>query len=94
MQVGRKVPAIIDQPILDTATLGLLAILYAPIILHWCEGWIKKDISIEHEYFSHGLIGLPFAAYICWTNRTYWRRLPSHPHPLGCLLYTSPSPRD
>lgn len=86
MQVGRKVPITVDRYVLDAAILGLLAILYAPLILHWCEGWIKKDISIEHEYFSHGLIGLPFAAYICWTHRTQWRRLPNHSHPLGAAL--------
>lgn len=59
----------------DAALIGLLALLYAPLLLHWYEGWLRKSISIEHEYFSHGLIGLPFAAYIAWLNRKQWERL-------------------
>lgn len=60
----------------DFVLLGLLALMYVPLLLHWYTGWLKKTISIEHEYFSHGLIGLPFAGYIAWTNRHRWRRLP------------------
>lgn len=60
----------------EIVLLGLLAVLYAPLLIHWYNGWIKKSISIEHEYFSHGLIGLPFAAYIAWFNRKRWVRLP------------------
>jgi cyanoexosortase B len=59
----------------DIALLGLLTLLYAPLLIHWYDGWLHKTISIEHEYFSHGLIGLPFAAYIAWTNRKRWHRL-------------------
>jgi len=64
----------------------LLVLLYAPLLVHWYDGWFNKNISIEHEYFSHGLIGLPYAAYIAWTNRKCWRRLPNSPHPLGGFL--------
>jgi cyanoexosortase B len=60
----------------EIVLLGLLTVLYAPLLIHWYNGWIKKSISIEHEYFSHGLIGLPFAAYIAWFNRKRWVRLP------------------
>jgi cyanoexosortase B len=55
--------------------LGLLMLLYMPLLLHWSEGWLNKSISIEHEYFSHGLIGLPFAAYLVWLNRERWQQL-------------------
>lgn len=70
----------------NLSLLGVFALLYAPLLIHWCDGWIKKSISIEHEYFSHGLIGFPFAAYIAWTNRKKWQRLPNQIHPLGAVL--------
>ncbi|MEB3291660.1 MAG: cyanoexosortase B [Synechococcales bacterium] len=60
-------------------TIGaLVGLLYGPLLWHWVDGWLKKTISIEHEYFSHGLIGLPFAAYLAWSFRHHWRKLP-HP---------------
>ncbi len=49
--------------------------MYVPLLIHWYDGWIRKSISIEHEYFSHGVIGLPFAAYVAWFNRKRWVRL-------------------
>ena len=64
----------------------LLVALYAPLIIHWYDGWLNKSISIEHEYFSHGVIGLPFAAYIGWSKRKKWQRLPNTAHPLGAVL--------
>ena len=72
--------------IFNFATIGVLLLLYAPLFVHWCDGWIKKSISTEHEYFSHGLIGLPFAAYLVWTNRKLWYRLRDRNHPLGAAL--------
>ncbi len=72
--------------IFNFATIGVLLLLYAPLFVHWCDGWIKKSISTEHEYFSHGLIGLPFAAYLVWTNRKLWYRLRARNHPLGAVL--------
>ncbi|MBE9029135.1 cyanoexosortase B [filamentous cyanobacterium LEGE 11480] len=60
----------------DLAMLGLLSLLYIPLMLHWTHGWISKSISIEHEYFSHGLIGLPYAAYVIWESRQQWQNLP------------------
>ncbi|NEQ32716.1 MAG: cyanoexosortase B, partial [Leptolyngbya sp. SIO4C5] len=45
-----------------------------------------KSISIQHEYFSHGLIGLPFAAYITWEKRQQWQQLTSQMHPVGLIL--------
>jgi cyanoexosortase B len=59
----------------DFAILGLLALLYVPLLLHWTHGWISKSISIEHEYFSHGLIGLPYAGYLVWQKRRVWTNL-------------------
>jgi cyanoexosortase B len=53
---------------------------------HWTDGWLNKNIDIEHEYFSHGLIGLPFAAYIVYQQRKKWQRLENRSHPLGLAL--------
>jgi cyanoexosortase B len=72
--------------LLNIAILGVLGLLYAPILLHWLNGWLYKSISIEHEYFSHGIIGLPFAAYLIWMNRKKWQRLPDTSNPLGAVL--------
>ncbi|MBD1874126.1 cyanoexosortase B [Nodosilinea sp. FACHB-131] len=68
------------------AIAALLAILYGPLLLHWVDGWLNKSISIQHEYFSHGLLGLPFAAYIAWGKRQAWAELPNRCHPLGLGL--------
>lgn len=65
---------------------ALLLLLYAPLLVHWVDGWLNKSVSIQHEYFSHGLLGLPFAAYIVWEKRTLWRRLEAQCHPLGLGL--------
>jgi cyanoexosortase B len=82
--------------LLNLAILGVLLLLYAPILLHWLDGWLNKNISTEHEYFSHGIIGLPFAAYLSWMNRKKWKRLPDTINPLspvflllGAVFYLS-----
>jgi cyanoexosortase B len=76
----------ITQRGLQLAVSGLLLLLYAPLLIHWCDGWINKNISTEHEYFSHGLIGLPFAAYLVWGNRDRWQELPRSTHLAGLVL--------
>ncbi|ARV61786.1 cyanoexosortase B [Nostocales cyanobacterium HT-58-2] len=86
MQLQRQLKNVKNSPFINLSILGILLLLYAPLLLYWWEGWIKKSISIEHEYFSHGIIGLPFAAYLCWMNRKKWQRLPNNPHPLGAVL--------
>ncbi len=65
---------------------ALLALLYGPLLWHWVDGWITKSISIEHEYFSYGLIGLPFAAYVAWLKRSRWQALPDTSQPWGLSL--------
>ncbi|MFN6516542.1 MAG: cyanoexosortase B [Nostoc sp. CreGUA01] len=72
--------------LLNLAILGVLLLLYTPILLHWLDGWLNKNISTEHEYFSHGIIGLPFAVYLSWLNRKQWARLPDIAHPLGAVF--------
>ncbi|MBD2626751.1 cyanoexosortase B [Trichormus variabilis] len=72
--------------LLSFGIFGILLLLYAPILLHWLDGWLHKTISIEHEYFSHGIIGLPFAGYLAWTNRKQWQRLANITHPVGLGL--------
>ncbi|MBE7384552.1 MAG: cyanoexosortase B [Leptolyngbya sp. SIO1E4] len=81
---------------LSMALVGLLAIMYGPLLWHWVDGWLQKSISIQHEYFSHGLLGLPFAAHLAWTQRSQWKALPERTHPaglgllgLGAVLYIS-----
>jgi len=86
MQLRQKIPLAIERYLLNWGILVLLALLYVPLIVHWCNGWIYKTLSTEHEYFSHGLIGLPFAIYIAWTQRHRWRKLPDTAHPLGAIL--------
>jgi cyanoexosortase B len=73
-------------PLINLAIITVFLLLYAPILLHWLDGWLHKNISTEHEYFSHGIIGLPFAGYLAWTNRKKWHRLPNTNHPLGVGL--------
>ncbi|MGF1541476.1 MAG: cyanoexosortase B [Pleurocapsa sp.] len=55
--------------------IALLLLIYAPLLIHWYDGWLNKSISIEHEYFSHGIIGFPFAIYLAWLKRKQWRKL-------------------
>jgi cyanoexosortase B len=64
-------------------TIALLLLAYGPLLVHWVRGWLFKSISIEHEYFSYGLIGLPFAAYLVWEKRSRWAALPDRADPLG-----------
>ena len=86
MLTKQKVFHVFERYPLEMAILGLLGLLYFPLMMHWVDGWLNKSISIQHEYFSHGLIGLPFAAYIGWNNRQKWRCLPEVCHPLGIIL--------
>ncbi|MDA0672514.1 MAG: cyanoexosortase B [Cyanobacteria bacterium] len=81
---------------LSLALLGLLTLLYGPLLWHWVDGWLNKSISIQHEYFSHGLLGIPFAAYLAWSQRQTWQDSPDRAHPAGwgllaiaAVLYTS-----
>ncbi len=66
--------------------IGFLIILYAPLLIHWYDGWLNKSINIEHEYFSHGMIGLPFAVYITWLKRKKWQRLENITNPWGMFF--------
>lgn len=71
---------------LESIIIGLLLVLYAPLLLHWVDGWLNKSISIQHEYFSHGLLGIPFAAYLVWEQRSHWQALPAKTHWLSLPL--------
>ncbi len=86
MQIQRQVRIALKRYLLGESIMVLLVLLYAPLLVHWYDGWLNKSISIEHEYFSHGLLGLPYAAYIAWMNLNSWRKLPNSPHPLGGVL--------
>ena len=86
MHIQRRIHIVLKRYILGEGITVLLVLLYAPLIVHWYDGWFNKNISIEHEYFSHGLIGLPYAGYIASMNRKCWLRLPNSPHLLGTFL--------
>jgi len=86
MHIQRRIRIVFKRYLLGEGITVLLVLLYAPLLVHWYDGWLNKSISLEHEYFSHGLIGLPYAAYIAWMNRKCWRSLPNSPHPLGGFL--------
>lgn len=79
--------SVINRYLFTGLIIGLLGILYGPLLIHWYAGWLKViKISLEHEYFSHGLIGLPFAGYISWLKRYRWEKLPNQNHPLGGIF--------
>jgi cyanoexosortase B len=86
MQIQRQITPLIERHIFSVIIAILLMLLYAPLVIHWYDGWLHKNISIEHEYFSHGLIGIPYATYITYTNRHSWSKLPNSFHPLGAFL--------
>lgn len=71
---------------LEVIIVGLLAVLYGPLLWHWVDGWLNKSISIQHEYFSHGLLGIPLAAYLVWEKRSRWQSLKPQTHWLSLPL--------
>lgn len=86
MQISRNLACTLERYAPQMAIGALLALLYVPLLVYWVDGWLNKSISTEHEYFSHGLIGLPFAAYLSWQNRQRWQQLPDQTHILGLVL--------
>ncbi len=86
MLTQHQTKRLIPPQLLSYAILGVLILLYAPVIHYWYDGWINKNISIEHEYFSHGMIGFPFAAYLIWMNRKQWVRLSDKNHVLSIVF--------
>ncbi len=84
MQATSKITPFIERNLGNVLIIGFLAVLYAPIIFFWYDGWLNKSINIDHEYFSHAIIGFPYAAYIIFgRNRQKWQKLPNKIHPLG-----------
>ncbi|MEL6128760.1 MAG: cyanoexosortase B [Cyanobacteria bacterium J06554_1] len=74
---------------IELAVLSCVVILYGPLLYHWVwDGWINKGISIQHEYFSHGILGIPLAIKLVWDKRQSWHRLGDSCHWSGiaCLL--------
>ena len=86
MQLRQKWEVTSPKDLFNIGLFILMILLYAPIVLRWYDGWLNKNISTEHEYFSYGLIGLPYAAYLIWKNRHQWATLRTRCHPLGPLL--------
>jgi len=81
---SNRLSTFLEDPKLSTWGIGgLLLLLYAPLVGHWFEGWINHSISLEHEYFSHGILGLPLAAKLLWDNSDRWQALPEKGNPTG-----------
>ncbi|MGK7930428.1 MAG: cyanoexosortase B [Microcystaceae cyanobacterium] len=86
MQRSSKLPSWLERN-WQIILLGVvIAILYLPMFNYWLDGWLNKTIGTEHEYFSHALIGFPYAAYVVFKNRQQWAKLPDTAHPLGIVL--------
>ncbi len=84
MQTTSKISPFLERNLGNVLIIAFLAILYAPILFFWYDGWLNKNINIEHEYFSHAIIGFPYAAYIIFRrNRSKWQQLNNTIHPLG-----------
>ncbi|NJN29316.1 MAG: cyanoexosortase B [Synechococcales cyanobacterium RM1_1_8] len=79
----RKLPALSAG---TWATLAGLVLIYGPLLYHWVHGWLFKSVSIEHEYYSHGMLGLPLAAYYVWQQRPRWTALPDRHNLFGAVL--------
>ena len=84
MQTTSKITPFLERNLGNVLILAFLAILYVPILGHWYDGWLNKSINIEHEYFSHAIIGFPYAAYLIFgKNRQPWQKLENKSHPFG-----------
>ncbi|HEY9763498.1 MAG TPA: cyanoexosortase B [Trichocoleus sp.] len=83
MAFQSNVIGVVKRSPLESAIALLLLFLYGPLLWHWVDGWLNKSISIQHEYFSHGLLGIPFAFYIAWSQRKAWAELPDRWNPIG-----------
>lgn len=87
MDISQRFPPFLERNRLNLVIGVLLIILYAPVLAFWVDGWLNKSISIEHEYFSHGLIGIPYAFYVAFfLNRRKWLTLPDKTHPLAFIF--------
>ncbi len=75
MQTRKLLGLALGRRYYEYSIIALLLIIYAPLLIHWYDGWLNKSISIEHEYFSHGIIGFPFAIYLAWLKRKQWQKL-------------------
>ncbi|AFZ48109.1 eight transmembrane protein EpsH [Cyanobacterium stanieri PCC 7202] len=78
----------LNEKTISYIILLFLCLIYLPLIWHWYDGWLNKTIGIEHEYFSHGVIGIPFAFYLCWLDRKKWHNLPDLFRPEGFFPLT------
>lgn len=85
----------ISQPksarwMIELIVLSFIVILYGPLLYHWVwDGWVNKNISIQHEYFSHGILGIPLACKLVWDKRQTWYRLGDSCHWAGIICLTA-----
>ncbi len=74
---------------IELVIIGCLLLLYGPLLYHWVwDGWVNKAISIQHEYFSHGVLGIPLALKLVWDKRQAWQGLSDRCHWSGiaCVI--------
>ncbi len=84
MQTTSKISPFLERNLGNVLIIAFLAILYGPVLFFWYDGWLNKNINIEHEYFSHAIIGFPYAAYLIFArNSSKWQKLDNKIHPLG-----------
>ena len=84
MQTTSKIYPFLERNLGNVLIIAFLAILYGPLLSFWIDGWLSKNINIEHEYFSHAIIGFPYAAYMIFRrNNSKWQKLENTMHPLG-----------
>lgn len=84
---GRQTfPSFLARNLINISIAAAILVLYLPILYQWYDGWLNKNISTEHEYFSHGLIGFPYAAYVTWQHRKKWQRLTNQTNLWGGIL--------
>ncbi len=86
MQRSQKRPRWLEDDGLIILLALALTVIYLPMFGYWLDGWFNKNIGIEHEYFSHAIIGFPYAAYVVWQQRRKWSKLPEQCHFSGLVL--------
>lgn len=69
-------------PLIAAAVTGaLLLVAFWPILASMYGSWFD-----EYLYMEHGILVLPAAAYMAWTNRERLRKIPREPSRWGLVL--------
>ena len=63
MQVNRKISIAIEQYLIQGIIIVFMVLLYAPLLIHWYDGWLNKNIGIDRVLFSMSKIQRGFAGF-------------------------------